>query len=94
MILSVGYCVNEQSNSLENTVTLLINVLENKSLNNDEATGLLKVVTDYAYTLDILDKYDHQELIIEGTTIEETFIVDYAEAKQAVWANWSFGIVP
>lgn len=32
---------NEQLNSLKNTVTLLSNVLENKSLNNDEATGLL-----------------------------------------------------
>jgi len=75
---------NEQLKSLKNTVTLLSNVLENKSLNNDEATGLLKVVTDYAYALDILDKYDHQELVIEGTTIEELFIIDYAEAKQAI----------
>ena len=75
---------NEQLQSLKNTVTLLSNVLENKSLNNDEATGLLKVVTDYAYALDILDKYDHQELVIEGTTIEELFIIDYAEAKQAI----------
>jgi prophage maintenance system killer protein len=76
---------NEQLNSLKDTVTLLSNVLENKSLNNDEATGLLKVVTDYAYALDILDKYDHQELIIEGTTVEELFIIDYAEAKQAIY---------
>jgi hypothetical protein len=45
-------------------------------LNNDEAIGLLKVVIDYAYALDILDKYDHQELVIEGTTIEELFIID------------------
>ena len=75
---------NEQLNSLKNAVTLLSNVLENKSLNNDEAIGLLKVVTDYAYALDILDKYDHQELTIEGTTIEELFIINYAEAKQAI----------
>jgi prophage maintenance system killer protein len=75
---------NEHLKSLKNTVRLLSNVLENKSLNNDEATGLLKVVTDYAYALDILDKYDHQELTIEGTTIEELFIIDYSEAKQAI----------
>jgi hypothetical protein len=75
---------NEQLMSLKNTVTLLSKVLENKSLNNDEATGLLQVVTDYAYALDILDKYNHQELSIEGTTIEELFIIDYAEAKQAI----------
>jgi len=76
---------NEQLNSLKNTVTLLSNVLENKSLNNDEATGLLKVVTDYAYALDILDKYDHQELTIEGTTLKELFIIDNAEAKRAIY---------
>ena len=76
---------NEQLNSLKNTVTLLSNVLENKSLNNDEATGLLKVVTDYAYALDILDKYDHQELTIEGTTLKELFIIDYAEAMRAIY---------
>ena len=75
---------NEQLKSLRNTVILLSNVLENKSLNNEEATGLLKVVTDYAYALDILDKYDHQELTVEGTTIEELFIIDYAEAMQAI----------
>ncbi|WP_367866206.1 RhuM family protein [Pedobacter sp. WC2423] len=76
---------NEQLNSLKNAVTLLSNVIENKSLNNDEATGLLKVVTDYAYALDILDKYDHQELTIEGTTVEELFVIDYTEARRAIY---------
>lgn len=32
---------NEQLNSLKNTVNLLSTILENKSLNTDEATGLL-----------------------------------------------------
>lgn len=75
---------NEQLNSLKNTVNLLSNILENKSLNTDEATGLLRVVTDYAYALDILDKYDHQQLIIEGTTAEQLFVINYVEAKQAI----------
>lgn len=60
-----GYAVNEQRlreqteqfNSLKQTVNLLGNVLKNKELTSDEATGLLKVVTDYSYALDILDKY-------------------------------------
>lgn len=76
---------NEQLNSLKNTVNLLSNILENKSLNTDEATGLLRVVTDYAYALDILDKYDHQQLTIEGTTAKELFIIDYNEAKRAIY---------
>ncbi len=87
-----GYSINEkrlkeqqkQLNELKSTVTLLSNVLTNKELNSDEATGLLKVVTDYAYALDILDKYDHQQLKIEGTTPNELFIIDYSEAKKAI----------
>jgi len=75
---------NKQLSSLKNTVSLLTNVLENKELNSDEATGLLKVVSDYAYALDILDKYDHQELTIEGTTAQELFAINYEEAKQAI----------
>lgn len=75
---------NEQLNSLKNTVSLLTNVLENKELNTDEATGLLKVVSDYAYALDILDKYDHQQLTIEGTTAQELFAINYEEAIQAI----------
>lgn len=71
-----GYALNEkrlkqqteQLSNLRSTVNLLNHVLDSKALSSDEATGLLKVVTDYAYALDILDKYDHQQLAIEGTT--------------------------
>jgi prophage maintenance system killer protein/phage regulator Rha-like protein len=87
-----GYTVNEkrlkeqadQLTDLKNTVALLSNVIENKELTSDEATGLLKVVTDYTYALDILDKYDHQELTIEGTTPDELFILNYLDAKHAI----------
>jgi len=64
-----GYSINkekvkrqqQQLTDLKNTVSLLSNILESKVLNTDEATGLLRVATDYAYALDILDKYDHQQ---------------------------------
>lgn len=87
-----GYSINEkrlkeqseQLESLKSTVNLLSHVLESKQLSSDEATGLLKVITDYAYALDILDKYDHQQLIIDGTTSDELFIIDYTEAMQAI----------
>lgn len=87
-----GYVINEkklkeqaeQFNSLKRTVQLLGNVLKNKELTSDEATGLLKVVTDYSYALDILDKYDHQELIIEGTTDQQLFVATYDEAMSAI----------
>ena len=87
-----GYTINEkrlkeqaeQLANLKSTVNLLSNVLKSKELNSDEANGLLKVVIDYAYALDILDKYDHQQLVIEGTTLQELFIIDYDEAITAI----------
>ncbi|HEX7356567.1 MAG TPA: RhuM family protein [Ignavibacteriaceae bacterium] len=87
-----GYSINErklkeqtdQFNSLKQTVQLLDNVLKNKELTSDEATGLLKVVTDYSYALDILDKYDHQQLTIEGTDDQQLFVATYEDAMNAI----------
>lgn len=87
-----GYAINEkrlkeqaeQLANLKSTVNLLSNVLKSKELNSDEANGLLNVVTDYAYALDILDKYDHQQLEIEGTTTKQLFVINYVEAINAI----------
>lgn len=90
--LTKGYAIDqkrfqEQSRQLEElkqTVKLLGNVVESKALNSDEATGLLKVVTDYAYALDVLDQYDHQVLEIEATTKKELFQITYPAAMDAI----------
>ncbi|MEX6686294.1 RhuM family protein [Danxiaibacter flavus] len=87
-----GYSVNEkrlqeqsrQLEELKHTVKLLANVMANKDLNSDEATGLLNVITDYTYALDVLDKYDHQILEIRDTTSRELFKITYAEAIKAI----------
>ena len=64
-----GYAVNnklqlEQYEDPKKTVKLLSNVLKNKELTSDEATGLLHVITDYTYALDTLDRYDYQQLFL------------------------------
>lgn len=87
-----GYAVNEkrlkeqsqQLEQLKQTVKLLGNVLENQPLNSDQASGLLKVITDYAYALDVLDQYDHQVLEIRETTKDEFFRISYEEAMAAI----------
>ena len=84
-----GYAIQdkikvEQYENLRQTVSLLANVLERKELSADEATGLLKVVTDFAYALDVLDKYDHQVLNIENTSTEQYFTITYSEAIEAI----------
>jgi len=90
--LTKGYAIDKhrmqqqsrQLDELRQTVKLLGNVIERKALNMEEATGLLKVITDYTYALDVLDQYDHQVLQIGATTKEELFQINYPEAMKAI----------
>jgi prophage maintenance system killer protein len=87
-----GFAVNEkrlqeqsrQLEELKQTVKLLGNVTGSKDLNSDEASGLLKVITDYTYALDVLDRYDHQVLEIHDTTRKELFQITYDKAIEAI----------
>jgi hypothetical protein len=87
-----GYSLNEkrlqekteQFNALKQTVRLLGNVLDSKPLTSDEANGLLKVLTDYTYALDVLDKYDHRTLTIEAIHKQQSFVATYEEAMKAI----------
>lgn len=84
-----GYAINqrakaEQLEDLKNTVKLLSNVINTQNLTANEATGLLKVITDYTYALDTLDRYDYQSLEIDYTTKEDIFIATYDNAMVAI----------
>jgi prophage maintenance system killer protein len=83
-----GFTLNEQLltqktgqlKELQQSVKILGNVLNHKTLNNDESVGLLKIISDYAYALDILDKYDYQNLEIIETSGKEIYQLTYNEA--------------
>ncbi len=87
-----GYALNEkrlheqsqQFMALKQTVRLMGNILDKQTLSDDEATGLLKVITDYTYALDVLDKYDHRTLTSEATNKQQVFVVTYEEAMKAI----------
>lgn len=84
-----GYAINQQAKAvqledLKSTVRLLSNVIEHKQLTLDEANGLLRVITDYTYGLDTLDKYDYQQLEVDSTTPTEEFRATYEEAMEAI----------
>lgn len=84
-----GYAINQQAKAaqledLKNTVRLLSNVIEHKQLTLDEANGLLRVITDYTYGLDTLDKYDYQQLEVDSTTPTWEFRATYEEAMEAI----------
>jgi prophage maintenance system killer protein len=84
-----GYAINsklqaEQLENMKDAVRLISNVLDKQSLSGDEATGLLKVIRDYTYALDTLDRYDYQKLTIDNTTTNEPFRATYESAMQAI----------
>jgi prophage maintenance system killer protein len=87
-----GYSLNEkklqekseQYDALKKAVALITNVTATQVVSGDEATGLLKVITDYTYALDVLDRYDHQVLEIEATSRKEFFQLTYLNAMAAI----------
>jgi prophage maintenance system killer protein len=58
--------------------------VDNYKLEQDEFSGILKVVKDYTYALDILDEYDHQSLKIDDTNKKEVFRISYDNAKSVI----------
>ncbi|HPW67069.1 MAG TPA: virulence protein RhuM/Fic/DOC family protein [Salinivirgaceae bacterium] len=83
---------NEQLKELQESVKILSKVIEYKALSNEESKGLLKLITDYAYALEILDQYDYQKLKIEKTSEEKCYQLTYEEAiKQIAIAKDKIG---
>ena len=84
-----GYAINhnarvEQLEELKRTIAIMRNVLAHKSISQDEAVGLLRVISDYTYGLETLDRYDYQTLDITQTTKEEAFRATYKSAIEAL----------
>ncbi|WP_372800888.1 RhuM family protein [Lutibacter sp.] len=70
------------------TINIAANAAKFNELSSTEATGILKVLQKYAYALETLDKYDHQQLLITGTTIGEVKELSYEEGKELI-EQWS-----
>jgi len=75
---------NKQLLELKETVKILSNVVSNKVLTGDESKGLLEIISDYSYALDVLDKYDYQSLKIENVTTNEIYQLTYEEAIEQI----------
>ena len=84
-----GYAVRrdlqaEQLEELKRTIAVMSNVLAAKTVTRDEAVGLLRVISDFSYGLDTLDRYDYQQLELSHTTAEERFRATYENAMEAL----------
>jgi len=90
-----GFSINQQRlaqeteklKELQHAVKILGNIISQQQLTNDESLGLLKIISDYAYALDILDRYDYQTLEITETSGKEKYRLTYEEAMRQV--NWT-----
>jgi prophage maintenance system killer protein len=71
---------------LRRTVGLLEQTITHQAIGLDEARGLLQVITDYAYALTTLDRFDHGTLAIEQTTRPAPYIMTYEAAMGIVTA--------
>jgi prophage maintenance system killer protein len=69
---------------LQETVNLMGRIVEGRELAGDEATGLLRVITDYSYALTLLDQYDHKQLQIKNTSGQGRFVINYEQAREAI----------
>lgn len=76
-----GYAINEKRlqeatdkfQDLKNAVKLAAKAGNTEALTTVDAKGILRVIEQYAFALETLDKYDHQKLTIE-THFEEVEI--------------------
>jgi len=88
-----GFTVNEKRlkeqkisklQELEKAIALLQGAIQNRELNKIEAEGLLKVITDYANSWILLQKYDEGKLAVPKKTSKFLWELNYDEAKKAV----------
>lgn len=87
-----GYTLNkkrlkEQSfkefKSFEKAVSLIKKTINSKQLSSSEADGLLHIITDYADSWLLLQKYDENQLKIGKTKLTK-HTIDYSEAQSMI----------
>lgn len=87
-----GYALNEKIlkgqaervKELEKSLKIFQRVSENLQLGQDEFKGILNVITDYTYALDILDQYDHKNLKIFKSKRKGSYKIKYEEAFELI----------
>ena len=85
-----GYTLNPKRlpetnlKELEQALVLIKSTLNNKQLTSDEATGLLKVITDYANSWILLQQYDSNKLEEPKKKHKPKYIINYEKAIEAI----------
>jgi prophage maintenance system killer protein len=75
---------NEKVKELEKSLEIFKKVANSYQLKQDEFSGILKVITDYTYALDILDQYDHKKLKIIKVKKKEEYKINYKDSIELI----------
>lgn len=80
-----GFTANERRlKELRQSLQLVEHVLDRYDVTFDEAKALLRVVTDFAYALDLLDDYDHQRIPAAPVQKGRANPISYVEAQRVI----------
>ena len=90
--LVTGYALNEkrlqsqieQYEALKQSIKLIDNIVDRKLLSTSESEGILRVIGDFSYALDTLDRYDYGKLELIRLSDRITKRILYEEAKGAI----------
>ncbi|MCB9052400.1 MAG: virulence protein RhuM/Fic/DOC family protein [Lewinellaceae bacterium] len=81
---AAGKPYQEKYRELVRTLDIAAATASTKDLSATESRGILKVLQDYAYALETLDKYDHQQLSIEAKAERKVQKLEYEEAIRLI----------
>ena len=87
-----GYALNEKRlqsqiekyEALKQSIKLIDTIIDRKLLSTSESEGLLKVISDFSYALDTLDRYDYGKLELAHISDQAVKRISYKEAKGAI----------
>jgi prophage maintenance system killer protein/transcriptional regulator CtsR len=90
--LVTGYALNEKRlqaqiekyEALKQSIRLIDTIVDRKLLSTSESEGLLKVIGDFSYALDTLDRYDYGKLKLVRLSDRIAKGISYEEAKVAI----------
>jgi prophage maintenance system killer protein len=87
-----GYALNEKRlkeqservKELEQSIEIFKRVSENYQLGQEDFQGILNVIRDYTYALDILDQYDHQNIKVVKSSRKGNYKINYDNSIELI----------
>ncbi|ROL59446.1 cytochrome C biogenesis protein CycH [Bacteroidetes/Chlorobi group bacterium ChocPot_Mid] len=75
---------DEKEDELSKLIDFISNITSGAEISGDEAKGLLRVIVDYKYALETLDKYDNRSLQVTGVSQKTYLKISYREAMKSI----------